>query len=214
MRPPALSAAKERILLALKTKGPQPAPRLARNLGVTPMAIRQHLASLGEEGLVEYEDVRGRVGRPKRVWRLADSEKVDARFPDSHAELTLGLLDAARAAFGEKGIDRLIRERGKRQLADYRRRIPVDAPLPRRLAALAAVRRDEGYMAEWSREKDGSYLFVESHCPICAAARACRGLCRGELELFRKLLGPEASVQRAEYLLEGGRRCVYRVEPA
>ncbi|HMB67873.1 MAG TPA: MarR family transcriptional regulator, partial [bacterium] len=84
-------------------------------------------------------------------------------------------------------------------------------PLERRVAALARIRREEGYLAEWRRERGGSLLLVENHCPICAAARACAGLCRNELELFRTVLGPDVKVERIEYLLEGGRRCAYRV---
>ena len=79
------SSAKDRILLALKTRGPLRAQALARRLGVTATAVRQHLDRLLEERLVAYEDVAGQVGRPKRVWRLAPGS--DARFPDAHAEL-------------------------------------------------------------------------------------------------------------------------------
>ena len=57
-------------------------------------------------------------------------------------------------------------------------------------------------MADMSQEEDGSWLWWESHCPICSAARACRGFCRSELALFRRLLAP-AEVEREQYLLEG-----------
>ena len=70
----------------------------------------------------------------------------------------------------------------------------------------------EGYMAEIRREEDGSWLLWESHCPICAAARTCRGFCRSELVLFRQLLAP-ATVEREQYLLEGAHRCLYRITP-
>lgn len=206
-----LSAAKERILLVLKTKGPQTSARLAKRLGVTAMAVRQHLAALEAEGLVEHEEERGRVGRPRRTWQLRDTKAVRERFPDSHADLTLGLLRAARTAFGEKGVNRLLRERAADQLAEYRARIP-DGPLDRRVATLAAIRRDEGYMAEWRREAGGGFLLVENHCPVCAAATECQGLCRFELDLFRRALG-DVDVERTEHILEGARRCAYRIRP-
>ena len=46
----------------------------------------------------------------------------------------------------------------------------------------------------------------------CAAARTCRGFCRSELEMFRRLLAP-AGVEREQYLLEGDHRCLYRIRP-
>ena len=206
-----LSAAKERILLDLKTKGPRTVAQLAKRLGVTAMAVRQHLASLEGESLVVFEEERGKVGRPRRRWRLADSEAARARFPDSHQDLTLDLLRAARATFGAEGMDRLIARRTREQLKRYREEMG-DVDLERRIAILARIRRDEGYMAEWSREADGSWLFVENHCPVCAAAEACQGLCRGELELFSKSLGRGVKVERLEHILAGARRCAYRIE--
>ena len=81
------------------------------------------------------------------------------------------------------------------------------------LAALARIRSEEGYMAMVETEAPGRFLLVENHCPICAAASACQGLCRDELTLFRKVLGKDARVERVEHMLSGSRRCVYRIEP-
>jgi predicted ArsR family transcriptional regulator len=65
-------------------------------------------------------------------------------------------------------------------------------------------------MAEAAR--DGrTWVLVEHHCPICAAATACQGFCRNELALFRSVL-PGTRVERTEYLLDGGQRCAYRIE--
>ncbi|MEN8183479.1 MAG: metalloregulator ArsR/SmtB family transcription factor [Myxococcota bacterium] len=202
--------ARDRVLLQLKLRGPQSAAQLARRLAVTPMAIRQHLRTLADEGLVDFEDERRPVGRPARVFRLRP--EASARFPDAHADLTLDLLGSMQEAFGEEGMERLLAARHRRQLASYRSRVPRDAPIEKRVRALAALRRDEGYMAEWSRTQPG-FLLVENHCPICAAASACQGLCRDELALFREVLGEDVHVEREEHLLSGARRCAYRIAP-
>jgi predicted ArsR family transcriptional regulator len=68
-------------------------------------------------------------------------------------------------------------------------------------------------MAEVEQAADGSLLLVENHCPICAAARECQNFCRSELAVFQRVLGPGASVERAEHLLSGARRCAYRIVP-
>jgi predicted ArsR family transcriptional regulator len=57
----------------------------------------------------------------------------------------------------------------------------------------------------------GGFLLVENHCPICAAARTCQGLCASELEVFRRVLGPDVTVERSDHILAGARRCAYRV---
>ena len=56
-------------------------------------------------------------------------------------------------------------------------------------------------MAEVHAEKDGAFLLVEKHCPLCAAATACKGFCTSEPDLFRALLGPRVSKSRASSTL-------------
>lgn len=205
--------ARDRLLFLLKTRGPQTAGQLAERLDVTPVAVRQHLAALEGEGLVSREAERRPVGRPAHVYRLEPAARE--RFPDAHAELTVELLGAVRRTLGEAALDRVVAARTRDQLRRYRERMPPKgARLDRRVAALARLRSDEGYMAEWSRERDGAFLLVENHCPICAAAAACQSLCRDELAVFRKVLGPGVRVERTDHVLAGARRCAYRIEPA
>jgi predicted ArsR family transcriptional regulator len=204
-----VASTRERLLHLLKTKGPQTAGRLARKLATTAVAARQHLGALEAEGLVAYDERPRGVGRPAREWRL--TPEAQALFPDSHGELAVAMLDAMREAFGEEGLERLVAGRTRAQLRAYRERVSPRAPLHRKVAALAALRREEGYMAEWSKDGD-AFVLVENHCPICAAARTCQGLCAGELELFRAVL--RARVERTEHILAGARRCVYRISAA
>lgn len=108
-------------------------------------------------------------------------------------------------------MERLIQQREQQQLGRYQAQL-TQLALADRLAALKEQRTREGYMADMRQEEDGSWLLWESHCPICAAARACRGFCRSELEMFRQLLAP-AGVEREQYLLDGDHRCLYRITP-
>ncbi len=209
MVPTLTSRSADRVLHALKASGPQSADALARRLKVTAVAVRQHLAQLRAAGTVAFEDCRSGVGRPKRIWTLTDAGH--ARFPDSHAVLTLELLDAARKTLGAAGFDRLLRRRENASAAAYARELERCKRLDRRVARLAELRSQEGYMAEWRRDGDGTLWLIENHCPICIAARACQGLCRSELAIFRSVLGEDAVVERVEHLIAGARRCAYRI---
>ena len=204
-----MNASTDKILYLLKTHGPQSAAALGEQLQMTSMGARQHLTALEADGWVGFSDeARGR-GRPVRLWHL--TEQAWQRFPDSHSELTLQLIDNIQQLFGEVGMERLIAQREQQQLARYQAELTQPA-LAGRLAALTAQRTREGYMADFRQEEDGSWLLWESHCPICAAARAWRGFCGSELALFRQLLAP-AGVEREQYLLDGDRRCLYRIRP-
>jgi predicted ArsR family transcriptional regulator len=199
----------EQTLLLLKTRGPQTAQALAGILHLTSMGVRRQLEAAEEKGLVGYVDKPGKVGRPVRLWQL--TELGHARFPDRHAALTVDLIGQVRNLFGEAAIDRLIDARETASEAAYRAAVDPAAPLVQRVASLALMREAEGYMAEAQAAEDGSVLLVENHCPICAAARACQNFCRSELDVFRRVLGPDVQVERVEHQLAGARRCAYRI---
>ena len=201
-----------RVLYALKSTGTQSAETLARRLKVTVVAARQQLGRLLEKGLVAFEDKREGVGRPKRVWSL--SEAGHARFPDSHAAVTVDLIRAIGTLFGPEGMDRVLEEREKTMRRLYAERLKPARSLAERTKLLAEQRAEEGYMAEVKRLGDGSLMLIENHCPICVAAKACQGLCRSELALFRDVLGPGVMVEREEHILAGARRCAYRISAA
>jgi predicted ArsR family transcriptional regulator len=198
----------DRLLYALKARGPQPAALLAKKLKITPVAVRQLLARLESTGLVQSEDRRAGVGRPKRHWRL--SSAGHARFPDNHAGLTAELLESVDAVFGEKGLEQLIGHREAATRAQYSEALRSANGLAARVRRLAKIRSAEGYMAE-VRPQRGAFLLIENHCPICVAASKCQAFCRSELAVFRAALGPRVQVERLEHLIEGARRCVYRI---
>jgi predicted ArsR family transcriptional regulator len=198
-----------RLLYTLKSRGPLAAGALARALGITVVGIRQHLAKLQAEGFVAFDEQAGQIGRPKRFWHL--TAKGHGRFPDTHGDLTVNLIAGIRSLFGEAGLDHLIEARQEAAVAAYRRALEPCSGLGDRVRTVARLRAEEGYMAEFAAEPDGSFLLIENHCPICAAAKTCQGFCRSELELFRAAFGAGTSVMRQEHLLSDGRRCVYRV---
>ena len=198
-----------RMLYSLKVAGPLTAAALGERLGITPVAVRQMLARLGEDGLVGFEDSRESVGRPKRYWHLTDAG--NAQFPDNHAALTAEILASVSAVFGDAGLDSLISHREKATLNQYRAALePLDS-IEAKVRQLAEIRSAEGYMAEAKHELNGDLVLIENHCPICVAAKACQKLCRSELEVFQGALGPNVEISRFEHILKGARRCAYRI---
>ncbi|QTN29128.1 transcriptional regulator [Rhodoferax sp. AJA081-3] len=201
----------DHILFLLKTRGPSTAQQLAEQLQLTSMAVRRHLEQGQEKGLLLTEDRADKVGRPARYWLL--SEAGHARFPDRHSELTVQLIAQVRTLFGEDGLDKLITAREQVSEASYATHMAGSKTLSQKVAKLVEARDAEGYMAEMEKQADGSFLLVENHCPICAAATECQGFCKSELDVFRRTLGPGSTVERVEHALAGARRCVYRITP-
>jgi predicted ArsR family transcriptional regulator len=202
------NAGGDRILGMIKRRGPLRSADIATVLGTTAEAARQQLVKLAVNGLVEAMTEKQGVGRPARYWHLTPA--AHNRFPDTHAEITVRLIDAVRSTLGEAALEQLVRVREEETRRSYAGALSGATTLGARVARLAEIRSREGYMAEWRADAAG-FLLLENHCPICAAAAACQGFCRAELDVFRNVLGPGVAVDRIEHVLAGARRCAYRI---
>jgi predicted ArsR family transcriptional regulator len=196
------------VLDLMKGVEPQTAAQLADRVGMSAVGMRLHLNALAEKGLVRFEERRGSVGRPMRVWSLTDAAHVG--FPDAHAALAVDLLTSIKDLYGKKALRRLVVEREKTMLARYRGAPSSLKTVAKKVASLAALRSEEGYMAE-ARKTGRGMLLVENHCPICAAAKECQQFCRSELRVFQDALGDDVSIERVDHILAGARRCAYLV---
>lgn len=201
-------ATRSEILELLKRRGEQTAGALGVALKLTAMAVRLHLYELEEEGLVvSRSEAKGR-GRPVKLWAL--TEESARIFPDAHQSLAVEMIKSVEELFGAEGLAKLVKKHGNMQRLAYGEKLSSAKSLGERVKRLAKARSDEGYMAE--AKKDGrDWLLIENHCPICSAAKACTGLCAGELKVFSDVLGPDAKIEREEHILAGARRCAYRV---
>lgn len=204
------AGARGRILDRLKRHGAQSSAALGTALGVTPMAARLQLYELEKEGLVRCvaSQAGGRRGRPSKLWSLTgEAERI---FPDAHQGLALGMIGAVERLFGAEGLAKVVADHAARQRKAYAERLSGAKTLYEQLQRLARARSDEGYMAE-ARRDGRDYLFIENHCPICSAAKACMRFCASELDVFQAVLGDRVAVTREEHILMGARRCAYRV---
>ncbi|HEY2071292.1 MAG TPA: hypothetical protein VGG48_17175 [Rhizomicrobium sp.] len=199
------------VLDILKREGPISADSIAEKLGLSGVAVRMHLTALMLGDLAKSTDEARPRGRPVGMWKL--TPKADSLFTDSHSALATELVVQTRRVFGEEGLDRLLKAHTADQEKNYRAKTDSARSLRAKLEQLARIRSAEGYMAEvrLDTEGDGDFLFVENHCPICAAAQLCKGLCREELALFRRVLGKDVKIERVRYILAGDGRCAYRV---
>ena len=145
----------DRILGLIKRRGPLRSADVAAVLGTTAEAARQQLVKLADDGLVEAVTEKQGVGRPARYWHLTPA--AHNRFPDTHAELTVRLIDAVRSTLGEAALEQLVRVREEETRRSYAGALSGATTLGARVARLAEVRSREGYMAEW--RADGQRAF-------------------------------------------------------
>ncbi len=200
----------KKIIKLLKSKGAMTAKLLAEELDLTTMGIRQHMLLLEKSGDVRFEDKKAKRGRPTRYWEL--TKQSNSHFPDGHEMLTVQLIESVKLVFGEPGLDKLINHREQEAYKIYSKALNEYTDLNTKLMTLAALRSEEGYMASVVKEDD-FYWLLEDHCSICSAASSCLNFCRSELNLFKNLLNDVATITREEHIMQGARRCAYKVIP-
>ncbi|WP_394154044.1 helix-turn-helix transcriptional regulator [Vibrio maritimus] len=199
--------ATDHIIDIIKREGAVTAKRIAERLGITTMGARQHLQSLEEDGLLRFEDVKVKVGRPNRHWSL--TAQGHARFSDRHSDLTIQFIDAIENVFGSEGLEKVSKEREFNTLTTYQPHFDQLPDLQSKVQKLTELREKDGYMAELEQTNDG-FVLIENHCPICKAASRCEALCQSELNVFQALVGSDVNVERDEHIVRGARRCVYK----
>ncbi|WP_087023459.1 helix-turn-helix transcriptional regulator [Thaumasiovibrio subtropicus] len=199
----------DKILQRLKKFGSATAKELADEFSMTTMGARQHLQGLEQEGLITFFDERVKVGRPTRHWKL--SALGHQHFADRHADLSIQLIEAMENTLDQAAMSAVIRAREENSFKHYQTSLNSVTTIKEKLEKLTTLREQEGYMAELLDADDGDFLLVENHCPICRAATKSQTLCQSELQIFRRLLGTQCTVDRTEHIIAGQRRCAYRI---
>lgn len=181
------------------------ASQLGESLKVTAMGARQHLTSLERDELIVSQFVRQKTGRPSLYYQLAP--KAAQYFPQRYDRLALSLIRSLVDLEGREKVEKVLRVRRERTMKEYRSKLN-GGRLQERVRDLAALRDQEGYMAE-CEEQEASLSIIERNCPIQCVAQEFPEVCQHELELFKQLLG--RPVERVEHIIQGQRACIYKI---
>lgn len=190
----------------LKKSGPLTVLEIAKELGISQIAVRRHIGMLERDHLIEAAIQRQAMGRPTTVYSL--SERGEHHFPRNYGDFTLEILKDLEKEQAEL-IHLLFRRRKERLLSEMRRQLQHVERFEERLTRLAEVQDQKGYMVEVVDEEDG-FLLKEHNCPISNVAKEYRIACLCELEMFREVLGTD--VNRIECYAEGDNYCAFKIE--
>ena len=193
------------ILLELKRAQPLTTKQLAARLGVSPNAVRHHLKELAAEQVVAHGREQRGVGAPTFAYRLTAGG--EALFPRRYEEALTELLARVAARGGRQAAVALFEE----QYAALTRRMQAEldgvAPADR-VAAVARLLTDAGYMAEWD-EAEGRFRLAEHNCAIRAVAERFPEVCAAEAKFLEDVLA--ADVERRQHIASGCNACEYDI---
>jgi DeoR family transcriptional regulator, suf operon transcriptional repressor len=108
-------------------------------------------------------------------------------------------------------VERLFERRRRRRVEDARDRL-AGKDFAGKVEELACILDEDGYLADFQAQPDGSFLVTEHNCAILGVARRYGQACSSEIGFLREAL-PEASIERIQHMIAGAHSCAYEVKP-
>jgi predicted ArsR family transcriptional regulator len=184
---PGLGETQRLLLLALKRLGTSTVAELRAELGLAPATLREHLQALELHRLVERRGSRRHErGRPEVLYGVAPGG--EALFPHAEAAVLRELVAFLEQDGQRATLERFFSERLAQRRADGLERVAGLAKAER-LAEVARLFSEEGFMAEPATAADGTPALRMRHCPLRDVVAATDLPCRAEIALAQELAG-------------------------
>lgn len=199
-----LASTRGRVLALLRRKD-QTVNELADAVELTDNAVRNHLAAMERDGLIEQRGVRRQVGKPAYVYGL--TAEGEALFPKVYAAVLTQVLAVLRDRDGEEG-ERLVLEEVARRVASLAALDETLAVRDRVEAAVSFIEELAGPVdLEW---RNGQALVRGSGCPLAEVTAVDHRACHVVKALIEELAGLEAM---EECQREPRPQCAFRLTP-
>lgn len=178
------------IVLALKREGLLSLIELSERVGISKMAVLNHIQKLEAQGMVERRLVKTKVGRPYYKFGVTDNSKI------SLAPSDISMLNEFVEYMDENGhttiVENFLRERYGQVRIDYEKKLSRVDP-EKRVEALARLREEENYFPELKKGGKDNYELLEYNCPIFSISKKFGVACSLETQLFSSVLGREVT---------------------
>ena len=176
-------------------------------MGINPISVRHHIVKLQAEGVVDSDEERHGVGRPRRVYFL--TEDGQEHFPTRYLRLTNRLLDRLKDSLSDDTFDALFSKMGEEMAEDLASELDWQSlSMEDRLDLLKEVLQEEGFIVEWQRKGDDYYI-KELNCPYYQIGQNHPEICTVDQTLISKVLSVPAKKIRC--ILDGDSHCTYVV---
>jgi predicted ArsR family transcriptional regulator len=202
-----MKSTRDKILQTLLQKPRSTINTLAEAVGINPISVRHHLTNLQMEGLVEGQEERHGVGRPRLVYILTD-EGME-HFPTRYMQLTTRLLSQMKDTIPGPVVTKLFNQIAEDMASHYSSDIQ-GLSMEERLNFVKEMLGHEGFTVEWEK-KDKQYEIREISCPYYQIGIAHPEVCTVDQILISKMLALPAN--KVQCILSGAAHCTYVISP-
>jgi len=196
-----------KILILLRKQGGMAVDELCKALKIGATAVRQHMANLLNDGLVEFKELKQEVGRPRFVYAL--TEEGHDLFPKSYHALADSMLEALKALYGEAGLDRIFQQIAQKLISQNLGKME-GKDLHGRVREVVKILDEQGFLPELE-QRAGGYTLREYNCPSHRIAVKYPHVCEMVLRVLSELLG--ADVTRTHCIRSGDPYSAYTITP-
>jgi len=200
-----MQSTREKILKSLLDKPHSTINDLADSVSINAISVRHHLTNLMVDGLVESEEERHGVGRPRLVYSL--SQKGIERFPTRYFELTSRLLDQMKETLPASVINRFFTDIAENLVKDYGNQTQGFS-VEQKLDFIKNLLQKQGFSVGWEK-KDESYLIYENGCPYFHIGQAHPEVCSVDHTLISRIMN--IPVEKISCVLSGDSNCIYSI---
>jgi DeoR family transcriptional regulator, suf operon transcriptional repressor len=200
-----MKSTREKILQTLLDNPHSTINELAEAVTINSISVRHHLSSLQAEGLVEDEEQRHGVGRPRLVYSL--SQKGLERFPTRYFELTTRLLDQMKESLPPAVINRFFTDMAENLAKDYREKT-MGFTVEQKLDFVKNLLQKQGFSVGWE-QKDSHYYIYENGCPYFHVGQSHPEVCSVDHTLISRVM--DIPAEKISCVLHGDSNCVYSI---
>ena len=194
------------LRLLLRTKSGMTVDELSRKLEVTRNAVRQHLASLENDGLIEPGISRPSGGRPEQLYVL--SAKGMEIFPRQYSWFAELVIDSIRDEAGEGELNERLGRMGERIAEQLLAQNAEEADPQKQVEKLAGIMQQMGYNTGGASVVDGQPVIEADNCVFHNLAMKNPDICRFDLAMMSKFTGSE--IDHQECMALGGNVCRFK----
>jgi predicted ArsR family transcriptional regulator len=192
------------ILRHIQRQGQSTIKELEDVLGVSTTAVREHLAQLQANGLVETSTMRYGPGRPRLVYTL--TAKAQSLFPKHYDLLIHLILEELATEGGIEKMNRLLERVSVRLANEYTDRVNSD-DVQVRLDELRQTLEEKGIPV--GVQPSGTSFNIHS-CPYFDVARQHGEVCMMERNMFEQVLGEKIVLEQS--IRDGHHSCCFTLD--
>ncbi len=193
----------------LKNKSGLTVDELSRQLMITRNAVRQHLASLENDGLVTPGVSRPSGGRPEQLYVMTEAGKE--LFPRHYSWFAQLIVESIKQEAGVEGLRARMGAMGSEVAQQLRRQHAGLENQQKKVEKLSELMEQLGYSTKGNKVVDGDPVIEADNCIFHNLAIKNREVCQFDLDLLSSFT--DSNVEHQECMASGGNVCRFKFTP-